>query len=96
MKEILLKAIAPVLPWLLVIVVLFAMFVVVFLFRKFSGTRDEAEQARRAVELELSLFGRLGRLFRRKTDVVVATTSEDPNALTISRPIPAVPPPERT
>lgn len=71
-----------------------ALAALVYLFRKFSGSRDEAESARRAVELELSLLGRLGRLFRRRTDVVVAGTTEDPNALTISKPIPAVPPPK--
>lgn len=89
------QAILPVIPYLFVLLVGFALFVIVFLFRKLSGTRAEAESTRRALELELSFLGKIGRLFRRKTDVVVAGTTEDPNKLTISRPIPAVPPPER-
>lgn len=78
--------------------VLLALFlaVLVFLFRKFSGTPAEQERTRQAVELELSLLEKLGRLVRfgrRKTDTVAAVV--DQNELTISRPIPAVPPLER-
>lgn len=93
MIETILKSLLPVLPYVFVGSVLFAVFVAIYLFRKFSGSAAEAENTRRAVELELSFFSKLIRLGRRKTDPVVAV--EDQNKLTISRPIPAVPPPER-
>lgn len=93
MFDTILKSLLPVLPYVFVALVLFILFAVVYLFRKFSGSREEAESARQAVELELSMFSKLLRLGRRKTDPVVAV--EDPNKLTISRPIPAVPPPEK-
>lgn len=91
-KEIILHSIAPVLPWLLVVLVLFILFALAYIFKKLSAPRAEAEQARQALDLEVSLIGKLFRLGRRKTDAVAAV--QDPNALTISRPIPAVPPPE--
>lgn len=95
MTDTILKALAPVLPWVFVLLVVFVLFSIVYLFRKLSGPRAEAEAARQAIELELSLFSKIFRLGRRKTDPVVAQPPGDPNALTISRPIPAVPPPDK-
>lgn len=90
MMKTILDALVPVLPWVFVALVAFVLFAAVYLFRKFSGPPAEAESTRRALELEMSFFSKVLRLGRRKTDPVV-----DANALTISKPIPAVLPPTR-